>query len=128
VQADELDLQESLDMPLVQRLTMAEISALFRGLQDGSADWARNLRADLAEMRRERAESEAAAMRADAVLGQQHVAAVARAEGNFDQVLLTGATGFLGPFLLRSLLDQTSATYTVLLRAADPAAGRERLT
>jgi thioester reductase-like protein len=128
VQADELDLQESLDMPLVQRLTMAEISALFRGLQDGSADWASNLRADLAEMRRERAESEAAAMRADAVLGQLSAAGVPSAPGTFGQVLLTGATGFLGPFLLRSLLDQTSATYTVLMRAADPSAGRERLT
>ena len=50
-----------------------------------------------------------------------------RADGTFKHVLLTGATGFLGPFLLRSLLDQTSAVYTVLVRAADPAAARERL-
>jgi hypothetical protein len=41
-------------MPLVQRLTVAEISALFRGLLDGSADWASKLRADLDEMQRER--------------------------------------------------------------------------
>ncbi len=128
VRADEPELQAALDMPLMQRMTIADISALFRGLQDGSAEWASNLRADLAEMRREREESEAAAMRADAILGSLGVAAVPRAEKNFDQVLLTGATGFLGPFLLRSLLDQTSATYTVLMRAADPSAGRERLT
>ncbi len=42
-------------------------------------------------------------------------------------MLLTGATGFLGPFLLRSLLDQTDAAYTVLIRATDPSAARERL-
>ena len=66
-------------------------------------------------------------MRADAILGPLGVAGVPRGERLFDQVLLTGATGFLGPFLLRSLLDQTSATYAVLMRAADPAAGRERL-
>jgi thioester reductase-like protein len=127
VQADELDLQETLHMPLVQRLTVAEISALFRGLLDGSADWASKLRADLDEMQREREESEAAAMRRDAVLGSLGAAAPP-AGTTFERVLLTGATGFLGPFLLRSLLDQTSATYTVLMRAADPSAGRERLT
>ena len=68
VQADAHDLQETLHMPLLQRLTISEISALVRGLQDGSADWAINLRADLNEMKRERDESEAAAMRKDALL------------------------------------------------------------
>jgi thioester reductase-like protein len=127
VQAGALDLQDDLHMPIVQRLTVAEISGLFRGLQDGSADWASRLRADLAEVRREREESEAAAMRRDAVLGALDIAGAPRAEGHLGQVLLTGATGFLGPFLLRSLLDQTSATYTILMRAADPSAARDRL-
>jgi thioester reductase-like protein len=127
VQADVLDLQEDLHMPIVQRLTVAEISALFRGLREGSADWASRLRADLTEMKREREESEAAAMRKDAVLAALDIAEVPQTKGHFGQVLLTGATGFLGPFLLRSLLDQTSATYTVLMRAADPSAALERL-
>ncbi len=127
VQADAHELRETLHMPLIQRLTISEISALVRGLQDGSADWAANLRADLDEMKRERDESEAAAMRSDALLDPRSVGSVPRADRTFHQVLLTGATGFLGPFLLRSLLDQTSATYTVLMRATDPSAGRERL-
>jgi thioester reductase-like protein len=128
IQADAHDLQETLHMPLLQRLTISEISALVRGLQDGSADWAINLRANLNEMKRERDDSEAAAMREDALLAPQDFATVPPADRTFNQVLLTGATGFLGPFLLRSLLDQTSATYTVLMRATDPVAARERLT
>ena len=44
-----------------------------------------------------------------------------------DHVLLTGATGFVGAFLLRDLLAQTEATVHCLVRAADGAAGRERL-
>ena len=128
VQADAHDLQETLHMPLLQRSTISEISALVRGLQDGSADWAISLHADLNEMKRERDDSEAAAMRKDALLDSQGVGAVPQADRTFNQVLLTGATGFLGPFLLRSLLDQTSAIYTVLMRATDPAAARERLT
>jgi thioester reductase-like protein len=127
-QADAHELQETLHMPLLQRLTISEISALVRGLQDGSADWAINLRVDLNEMKRERDDGEAAAMRKDALLDPQGADAVPPADHIFNQVLLTGATGFLGPFLLRSLLDQTSAIYTVLMRATDPAAARERLT
>jgi thioester reductase-like protein len=127
-QADARDLQETLHMPLLQRLTISEISALVRGLQEGSADWAINLRAELTEIKRELDESQAAAMRNDALLDLQGAGTVPPADCTFNHVLLTGATGFLGPFLLRSLLDQTSATYTVLMRGTDPSAARERLT
>ena len=127
VQADAPDLQEALHIPLLQRLTISEISALVRGFQEDSADWAINLHAGLNEMKRERDQSEAAAMRDDALLGPLNAGAVPRAGCVFDHVLLTGATGFIGPFLLRSLLDQTSASYTVLVRAADPSAARERI-
>ena len=126
-QADARDLQETLHMPLLQRLPIAEISALVRGLKEGSADWAVNLRAELNEIKREFDESQAAAMRKDAVLDLPGAGTAPRADRTFDQVLLTGATGFLGPFLLRSLLDQTSAVFTVVLRGTDPLAARERL-
>lgn len=56
------DLQEALHIPLLQRLTVSEISALVRGFQEGSADWTINLHAELDEMKRKRDESEAAAM------------------------------------------------------------------
>jgi amino acid adenylation domain-containing protein/thioester reductase-like protein len=42
-------------------------------------------------------------------------------------VLLTGATGFLGAFLLDELLRQTTVRLHCLVRAADPRAGRDRL-
>ena len=42
-------------------------------------------------------------------------------------VLLTGATGFVGAFLLRDLLQDSKATIHCLVRAADPQAGLERL-
>jgi thioester reductase-like protein len=43
-------------------------------------------------------------------------------------VLLTGATGFLGGFLLRELLQQTRAQVHCLVRAADATAARARLS
>ena len=42
-------------------------------------------------------------------------------------ILLTGATGFLGAFLLSELLQQTSATIYCLVRAKDAEMGREKL-
>lgn len=43
------------------------------------------------------------------------------------RVLLTGATGFLGAFLLRDLLERTRATVHCLVRAPDEDAARKRL-
>ncbi len=43
------------------------------------------------------------------------------------EVLLTGATGFLGAFVLRDLLRTTTATVHCLVRAADEAEGLDRL-
>ncbi|RII13800.1 Linear gramicidin synthase subunit D [Streptomyces sp. YIM 130001] len=42
-------------------------------------------------------------------------------------VLLTGATGFLGAFLLRALLDRTDATVHCLIRAGTPEHAERRL-
>src|SRR5260370_41512427 len=87
-QAGAHELQEALHMPLLQRLTVSEISALVRGFQEGPADWAINLRAEIDEMKRERDESEAAAMRKDALLDPLGAGAVPRADGTFNHVLL----------------------------------------
>jgi thioester reductase-like protein len=42
-------------------------------------------------------------------------------------VLLTGGTGFIGPFLVKSLLEQTRSTIHVLVRASDEQQGMQRL-
>lgn len=43
------------------------------------------------------------------------------------KILLTGGTGFLGPFILKSLLEQTNETIYVLVRADNDEKGLERL-
>ncbi|MDE3155812.1 MAG: amino acid adenylation domain-containing protein [Acidobacteriota bacterium] len=43
------------------------------------------------------------------------------------RILLTGATGFLGTYLLAALLEETTADLVCLVRAADAEAGRQRL-
>jgi thioester reductase-like protein len=46
---------------------------------------------------------------------------------SFEHVLLTGATGTLGIYLLRELIDTTGATITAVVRAEDKHAAFERL-
>src|ERR1700687_682667 len=44
-----------------------------------------------------------------------------------NQVLLTGGTGFIGPFLMKSLLEQTRAKIHILVRSSHEKQGRQRL-
>jgi thioester reductase-like protein len=65
---------------------------------------------------------------ADLVLGDFQL----RTQGRFsiaevESVFLTGATGFVGAFLLSELLQKTRWTLRCLVRAASPAEGRTRL-
>jgi thioester reductase-like protein len=46
---------------------------------------------------------------------------------NFDNILLTGATGFLGSYLLKELLQQTDAMIHCLVRADDQDHARKRI-
>jgi len=63
-------------------------------------------------------------MRADAAM---RLPAAVPAGGVGEGTLLTGATGFLGAFLLKSLLDMTAGPVTVLVRGRDPAHGVARV-
>ncbi|MFF8958121.1 amino acid adenylation domain-containing protein [Streptomyces sp. NPDC014894] len=56
-----------------------------------------------------------------------HAADSGRLTRESDDILLTGATGFLGAYLLRDLLEHTGARIHCLVRAADETAARRRL-
>ncbi|WP_128984855.1 thioester reductase domain-containing protein [Streptomyces roseicoloratus] len=70
------------------------------------------------------------AMTADAVLPADVVpeeGALPATTGPYGTVLLTGGTGYTGAFLLRELLDRSSATVHVLVRADGPEQAHERV-
>ncbi|WP_167472727.1 non-ribosomal peptide synthetase [Nocardia arthritidis] len=64
---------------------------------------------------------------ADAILDPDFTVAGPLPDGSMREVLLTGATGFLGVHLLHELLTRTDARVWCLVRAADPAAGLARI-
>ncbi|QLE54757.1 non-ribosomal peptide synthetase [Nostoc sp. TCL26-01] len=67
-------------------------------------------------------------LKADAILDPTITpASPAIATTKVSAILLTGATGFLGAFLLHELLQQTSATIYCLVRAQDIPAARQKL-
>jgi thioester reductase-like protein len=72
-------------------------------------------------------QSVCARMQRDARLGALNTSAIQARIDRDAQVLLTGATGFFGPFLLHSLLELTPFSYHILIRARDRAAGLERV-
>ncbi len=47
--------------------------------------------------------------------------------GSGESILLTGASGFVGAFLLHALLEQTSATIYCLIRAVDPMSAHTKI-
>ncbi|POM23162.1 Dimodular nonribosomal peptide synthase [Actinomadura rubteroloni] len=85
--------------------------------------------ARLAEALRGESPDEAAPdLEADAVLDPGvRVRTAPRPDGPSRHVLLTGATGFLGAFLLRELLDRTDAEVSCLVRAPGEAEAHRRV-
>ncbi len=119
------ELADEVNTRLLQRLTVSEFFGLIRQFGEESAQPLDALRQALNEISAEYEVNEAAQMRADAGLPLPALPP-ARAEASGD-ILLTGATGVLGPFLVGSLLGRTSYTLHALVRATDEAHGLDRI-
>jgi thioester reductase-like protein len=119
------ELADEVNTRLLQRLTVAEFFRLMRQFGEGSGQALDALRQSLAEISAEYEEYETTKMRADAALPLPELPPE-RPSATGD-MLVTGATGFLGPFLLSSLLEQTSCTLHALVRATDADHGLDRI-
>jgi thioester reductase-like protein len=123
---------ETLDLSLFQRLTIGRFRRLLDELEEQPPDTINALGAELENMRDEAASATALRMRDDARLEPVFAATGAdrppeRQPTPVTDVLMTGVTGFFGPFLLESLLRQTNWRYRVLVRASDPVHAIQRV-
>lgn len=113
------------DLSLLQALRVADLRAALAVLRGkGGAQAVLSLLDDAAEMMRA---DERARMRADAALVLPTRGAGSIAERGDSTSLLTGATGFLGAHMLRSLLELTEDHVIVVVRAENPAHGVARV-
>lgn len=121
------ELAEEMDLRLLQRLTVADFFSLLDQLENLSAGLPLTLRYLLKRVGQEHESFELDCMRSDAELGPLKRVDVSARDEPLANILLTGATGFFGPFLLHSLLRQTPYTYYALVRATNPIHGIERI-
>lgn len=119
------DLLSEIDVRLLQRLRVSELTRLLASIDQKSATQFAALRTTLDEFQQGHDELLQERMRSDALLEIARIDASPRE--SISNVLLTGPTGFFGPFLLHSLLAQTPYTYHVLTRAADAQHGLNRI-
>jgi len=121
-------LARQVDIGVIQRVSVAELFQLAEQLERAPEEALALLRHSLATFREEQREAEKQMMSDDSklIFAPSKLASLPEIPV-MNHVLLTGGTGFIGPFLMKSLLEQTQAKIYVLVRASDEVQGRQRL-
>ena len=121
-------LARQVDIGLIQRVSVAELFRLAEQLERAPEEALVPLRHSLAAFREEQRAAEDLMLKNDRKLIFEPSAPALLPEiPVLNHVLLTGGTGFIGPFLVKSLLEQTRAKIHVLVRSSDEHQGRQRL-
>jgi thioester reductase-like protein len=121
------NLAEGLDVKMLGAVSVRQVFAAAAMLERGEDAAVLDLRRLLADRYARHLAEEKAMMMADRNLPFEPPARPARGAHCAGRILLTGGTGFLGPFLLESLLRQTAAGIVVLARGRDGNDARSRV-
>jgi thioester reductase-like protein len=121
-------LARQVDIGVIQRVSVADLFRLAEQLESAPEEALIELRHSLAAFREEQRQAEMQMMSNDRkLIFEPPMPAPLPEPPALTHVLLTGGTGFIGPFLIKSLLEQTRAKIYVLIRASDDDQGRQRL-
>jgi thioester reductase-like protein len=121
-------LARQVDIGVVQRVSVAELFGLAEQLERAPEEALIHLRHALAAFREAQRTAEKEMMSNDRkLIFEPPVPSPTPKTPMLKQVLFTGGTGFIGPFLIKSLLEQTQAKIHVLVRASDGKRGMQRL-
>jgi thioester reductase-like protein len=121
-------LARQVDIGVIQRVSVAELFGLAEQLERAPEEALVHLRDSLAAFREEQCAAEKQMMSNDRkLIFEPPVPSPMPEIPMLNHVLLTGGTGFIGPFLIKSLLEQTRAKIYVLVRSSDEKQGRQRL-
>jgi len=121
-------LARQVDIGVIQRVSVADLFRLAEQLESAPEEALVELRHALGTFRDEQREAEKQMMTNDRKLAFAPPSLkLTPAVSTLNHVLLTGGTGFMGPFLIKSLLEQTRAKIYVLVRASDEDQGKQRL-
>jgi thioester reductase-like protein len=121
-------LARQVDIGVIQQVSVADLFRLAEQLERAPEEALVQLRHSLAAFRDEQRAAEKQMMSNDRnLIFAPPVPASLPETPVLNHVLLTGGTGFIGPFLMKSLLEQTRAKIYVLVRSSDEDQGRQRL-
>jgi len=121
-------LARQVDIGVIQRVSVADLFLLASQLESAPEEALVQLRHALTAFREEQRATEKQMMSDDSKLVfAPPVPSPLPDVPVMNHVLLTGGTGFIGPFLMKSLLEQTRAKIYVLVRASDDNQGKQRL-
>jgi thioester reductase-like protein len=121
-------LARQVDIGVIQRVSVADLFQLAEQLERAPEEALLMLRHSLAAFREEQREAEKQMMSSDTkLIFLPPTPAPVPGIPVLKHVLLTGGTGFIGPFLMKSLLEQTRAKIHVLVRASNEVQGVQRL-
>lgn len=121
------ELLDAVDLNVLQTLAVCELTELLGDLVAAKPGARLRFRRVLSQLSQEHRSLEKALMLRDARLRFDPAHLPRTGEGRGPGLLLTGGTGFFGPFLLASLLEQHTGPIHVLVRARNEAHGKERL-
>jgi len=121
-------LARQIDFRMLQEISISELFELAGQSGNSSAKAISSFQSKLARLQKEHRAREQRKMLEDINWAYEPetppVSWLPRGGGH---ILLTGGTGFFGPFLLKSLLEQTKENIYVLVRAKNAAHGKQRL-
>ena len=124
------DLSGSVDLRLLIKISVSELFELLEDVAAAAPRAKLRFKRTILKLQREHQDQEARMMRADTRLRfepSELLEQASQPEASRGAILLTGGTGFFGPFLLKSLLEQCESEVFVLVRAKDIDAGMRRL-
>jgi thioester reductase-like protein len=121
-------LARQVDIGVIQRVSVAELFGIAEQLERAPEAALVHLRQSLAAFREAQCATEKQMMSSDRkLIFEPPVPPPTPEISALNHVLLTGGTGFIGPFLIKSLLEQTRAKIYVLVRSSDEKQGKQRL-
>jgi thioester reductase-like protein len=121
------ELSKGLDLRLLQKIAISELYELLNQLQTSSINAKFQFRIAFAKLQNEFLNIELEMMKSDATSAQIYVANEPNVQPCSEGILVTGGTGFFGPFLIKSLLEQNSDNLLVIVRGQTKEEGFIRL-